>query len=1530
MQQLKQIRPLSVNTDIDELLMKDTEARFLKNYRIGINVNDNLNTGTGDGAPQGSNFGKGTAIQSSTPAAAGLVLPEGKNQCIGSYECQETNELYWFNWNSNGNHGVYRLNGKDATAQVVYVNSCLNFSNDPKNSLDNRVYLKVVYGTNDEGIREITAKYLLFTDGNDVQHWIDVETSIATDGFNPLTFPYFAPVPPHFNSCDLISYNIIPPFFCPTWTIVPFTNTDAGKNNSLLNKSTQFAYQFIYRDGRTSVLSPDSVNLYINGNGCSELNTNNPRCADVVIGAGNSMVEKIRILFRNCGGNFFLYDTVDKYEKCATGAFYTRKISLPGYDPVTNTFVYRYCGDKECSLFSVTDAIRVQNDIPLKSYVLTPIGNSILLVNNLYGFDNFPCETLNNITATTSIATPVQGICVSKTVTIKVMATSAGTPIVLGQPDGDVVYSFISSPNIRIDYNAGYTHVANKKGLIGYLAGTPYATVGTQYVIDTAGVKTKVDILNFYDNNVHNSIGNVFAAGSYYATEFIFVVPAGNYVFRLASATTTLEDVDYQQTSTYVTSVANVRQMNPSNNHVLEVDNEDYTVKEILINACDGDVDVFAQQDHKMLIIRPPQLTNTTREKLFFGYVTDTDKVDKKGQELLNYIVNEGYPETIISGIFTDHNGFYFISVRNGGANNAEVQFWGEYNCEMTFQANAIIQTHVGRRAKGQKIFEVNLNIASVNAGVYKECNEVKVLGKIIDSSGNGVSGVNVVVTRGGSTLTNSAGEFTLKVHKGNARGIPNYLGVTILDYIVFNSIGGCAILSADCTCIPMQQYIQPPSNCSCTVPRIYPVTITRTVRYVSTAANSLKGGGRYGLAIVGRDGSGHQGFANNFTYVNVPTFLQTGVFQPTILTWSVTDDFVLPDWVKYVSFYRTKNLNFDTYIQWVGDKIQYLNARGEIILTTDEAVRAKITIQSLLDFNLQNNFATTVGYQFVPGDILRIYDNGDGELFKVDASNSFMDYPVLGSTFGQSITQSSTINNVVTTETLTGNSFIIAYDKRLNALKDKCSFWIEILRPHQCEDREIYYEICGTYAVENGKIAGGVKTGVLNTWDTYFQNRLIRPLDCAAKTFAHPFESNAITDFWGSGCDSNGRITVIDENAEQKWFGDDAIKSDDFANEGRINGLGTFRELNRKNFSGQDWGPIIAAHAERSIVCFICQNDWFLSDFNMNFLRTTPDGLIIANLDTNLGQPHQKVGYTWGCEFEDNATIIFDDGVAIWADRKNAGVVLMDYRGAGDISAQNNKSYFVTKFRQVIQANEALAPGQYLSNLTDIVAVKDPKNKEYIITFRPRRNNSADLTSFVNDERETHVDHQETFAFNLEQQEWVRFLGYTPEHYGVLRHSITGIEMITFANGLPYFMNNNSERTFDTFYGIETDQVITAPVNIDPAKVKIFQSVTVESNNMPYFLDLIFTDDVNSFSYVPLAYWQKREGIWYTELQRNMNTYPTSIKNDQVLSMLVDGKRIFGTFVMLRFVRDPNQRNGYNELNNIWMRFTGSERSES
>ncbi|MFX1709066.1 carboxypeptidase-like regulatory domain-containing protein [Chitinophaga sp. CC14] len=1522
-QQLSKIRPLYVNTDTDELLLKPEEARYLKNYRIAVNENDNISTGTGDGsAGEGMNFGAGTPLSSSVPAAPDLELPAGINRCINCFECQETGEIYWFNWNSNGDHGIYRLNGLTGRAEQVYRKALLNFSIDPKYTLNNRVFLKVVYDSDDAANRNVRAKYLLFTDGLNWHRYLDVGTAIATDSFNSDLYPYFKMRGPHADETELINLCVSPPFFCPQLDLVPFNaTTDRGKNNNLANKSLQFAYQYIYQDGRSSVFSPYSANLYVGAGGCQELNAGSPRCVRLTLDAGGPMVEQIRIFFRNCGNDWYIYETIDKYEKCTENIpFYERAVSLDGYNEDSNTFTYLFCGDKECAIFSSEDAIRVQNDLPLKSFALTPVGDSLLAANNLYGYDNLDCNSLKNVTL--QVVKPGDDVegpppCIPKKVKISAYITVRGGPIV--NIENNVAFVEPGLNGIQYD-GAMEQNFKNRTGFIGYMAGTPFATIGENYKMNADGTMEKMGILNWEDGNVRNAVKEIFKAGGFFVQRFDFTLDAGIYIFRVASQNSLISDVDYQRTSTYIYGQATVVQMSYIDLSFfgfadLVVKDIDYQVKELVIDARAGDVDTYKDMNKRVLDFRIPFCFGETRSKALVGYILDTADAGNRPIEMMQYIVDEGFPETIRSGWFTDHNGFYFTSVQRGGAQNANVVFWGSIECGYRDRNHYFLRTSWGKRPRGQWLFRQDIAWKTALGQGYKECNQVAVKGKVVDENGSGVAGVSVTITRGGSTITNAAGEFNLKVHQPNHRQDGGHT-----DQIIFASLGGCPVATAgDCTPLAPVPYI-PPSVCICPNETVYPVDIEIKIKYLNGSAAGLKGGGRYGIAIVGRDESGRQGFANNVGYVDIPTFLETGAFTPVTVSWKATDDFLLPSWVKWLSFYRTKNLNHATFLQWVGDKIEYINARGEKLENADEAVRARIYITSLFDWNKQNNFSTTVGYQFVRGDVLRIYDNGDGDLFKVDGENAFMDFPILGTNFNETFTGTD-----VPDQTTDPRSFIVGYDKRLNTLKDHCSFWIEILRPHACEERELYFEICGSIPVINGKLQ--VTGGVLSTWDTYYQYRQIHPEGCAFKTFNHPFESPSISDFWGANCENLGRVTVTDAQAQQLWYGDDVIKSDDFVNEGRVNGLGTWREKNRKNFKGQDWGAIVAIHAERSIVCFVCQNDWFLTDYNMNYIRATPQGLVLANLENNLSDPHQKAGSTYGCEFEDNASIIFDDGIGIWADRKNNNIVMMDYRNATDLAAIDNKSYFTEKFRHVTQYNSLLPPERYLSDLIEITACKDPKNSEYVISFRPRRGHSDAVMDFINNERETKVPHQETFAYNLEQGKWTGWRAYTPEHYGVLRYSSTAKEMIAFVSGRPYFMNSGRSGLYNNFFGVQTDQVITGIFNFDPSKIKIFQSLAVESNAVDYFVDKIITNERNSFSYIPQAYWKRKEGVWYSELQRDMNSYPDP--NKPVVSMLADGKRIFGTYALVRLVRNTNSREVYNELSNIWMRFSFSERSE-
>lgn len=121
-----------VVTDNDESLLKVGESPYIKGYRIAFNKNANTQNGSGADISLGNNLGVGTPIQANSKISLNIFLPEGKNKCIGTRDFVETNELYYFNYNSNGVHGIYRIDGRTMNQQIVYLGSCLNFQNKSK------------------------------------------------------------------------------------------------------------------------------------------------------------------------------------------------------------------------------------------------------------------------------------------------------------------------------------------------------------------------------------------------------------------------------------------------------------------------------------------------------------------------------------------------------------------------------------------------------------------------------------------------------------------------------------------------------------------------------------------------------------------------------------------------------------------------------------------------------------------------------------------------------------------------------------------------------------------------------------------------------------------------------------------------------------------------------------------------------------------------------------------------------------------------------------------------------------------------------------------------------------------------------------------------------------------------------------------------------------------------------------------------------------------------------------------------------
>lgn len=233
-------------------------------------------------------------------------LPDnGTNICIGSYFDQVNQLIYFFNYNSQGNHGIYKLEVNTETITKVFlcntdsISDVLNFdANYPVHSV------ALVYRDQGQG------NLLYWTDGYNAPKYLNVDTvsTLAPFTSDMLTAAKNAPLAPPSG--------------------VYGSNSNVTTNN-LRKKLFRFSYRWVYENGEKSTFSPiSSVPLPIDGYNpnVSNSSTQNNYIA-VQVYSGGTDCKSIEIVgqvnISNIWSDFFLIDTLVLSEyNIPTNSFY--------------------------------------------------------------------------------------------------------------------------------------------------------------------------------------------------------------------------------------------------------------------------------------------------------------------------------------------------------------------------------------------------------------------------------------------------------------------------------------------------------------------------------------------------------------------------------------------------------------------------------------------------------------------------------------------------------------------------------------------------------------------------------------------------------------------------------------------------------------------------------------------------------------------------------------------------------------------------------------------------------------------------------------------------------------------------------------------------------------------------------------------------------------------------------------------------------------------------------------------------------
>lgn len=355
-----------MNTDMSPKLLGEGMYLNLQNARVGVSE---------DGRNGRIENVRGT-LEATTWTA--LIPSIGTNISLGSATDDANKRIIGFNYNSNGNHGIYCFEKNTGTAYIVILSSQvvggLNFN--PAFRIDRNA--RVVNGL------------LYFTDGSENgERKINIDAGIKLNHgtYSTTAQSYIAPIP--FSEITLIKP---PPALAPSMQ----KNLDSSfANNFIAADSFSFALQYIYNDNERSVIGAYSPASRLN-----KADSPNNRIT-VQMNVGEQVpatVQVVRLVVRS-GNVAFVTKTWDR--KVAAEA-----AQITAHNAGTTALSYNFYNDSTGEFIPQGDILKPFDSVPRSSKTLEFAKDRIFLGNNKDGYNS---PTVTSLTHTLNSA-PVSAV----------------------------------------------------------------------------------------------------------------------------------------------------------------------------------------------------------------------------------------------------------------------------------------------------------------------------------------------------------------------------------------------------------------------------------------------------------------------------------------------------------------------------------------------------------------------------------------------------------------------------------------------------------------------------------------------------------------------------------------------------------------------------------------------------------------------------------------------------------------------------------------------------------------------------------------------------------------------------------------------------------------------------------------------------------------------------------------------------------------------------------------------------------------
>lgn len=1462
----QKLLPQAINIDLYPGLMPPHAARFIKGLVYEL---EDTSTATNT---QNSATGAFKPIQSVVRYINDLVLPDEPedNFPIGHLDVKETREVYVFVHNRNENHTIYRINGNSATYDIVYQGPELRFSLNPEHFIhEGGAYLKIIFVTDPDTGEKKRRSFLFFVLGNDHLRFICVEDSIDTQSFDASIFPYFQG---NYDKFILTSASVPTPTGCIGIEEIPLTDTTVVKNNNLLFNTWQFRLMYVDVWGRPSEHGQISDMYFPGGGDCVSQSSNIPRCLNLTFDAPPPHIDKIQVEYRNCNDQqWYIDETLELYVGSNLGEWWLRPRNPDvDYNGSNNTITHEFCKEGKCQPVSPAETSRLYNPIPDPQSV-EYIGSFTGVGNNKEGFLPFSKELKDKIKfvvdAPETALTTIQSFG-NIEILIEIYNPFRDENAVIFFDDNKywfawVIFGIVQPITRPVNYGQFFAN-PEQKGFGVYLEGVNSYVITEQYSLDSSGNFEKVTDFTRFDTSK-----------KYFQKAVFNNVPRGRYVVRIFSHEANPANLSIDQlkkTSTYTAGTFGFNILSPSSpvNHSMQVSE----AKELIVDICQQDYNSI--NDNKILVIWDFSANDNAVEE---GYVYNTNDATQSqhGIELLE--LSAGAAAKFSK--YTDHNGWYFVA---SPTNRFRFQIYGYCGCNKIELADGRAGTSSQRYRDD---FFLN-NVTSCPNYESQDCNHIIVTGKVLLCDSNiGVPGISVTLTRGRSAVTDGNGEFSIIAYD-------DVLNPTRNDSLYFNT-SKCPYTNCEGECIaPLSVTINKCITCE------ERVTEVQTTFVIFRTAKGLLSGGVYPGGVTGWDEMDRPTFVQPLVNITIPSVYETHLFSPSTLRVTIDPTAVFPSNIKYITFWLGEESSIEKYITWIVDSFEFIDNTG--LENNDAPTQIKINYASLIEYNQQNNFNTTVSWSFiaestnmpVTADKVQFLLNGDGSFFEKNIT-ALIKYDQAG------------------------QYFLINYTDDLKDLKENAI--IRLIRPKVCDTQQPYFEFCVRVDIVNG--AATINEFLLNAFDTYYVPRQIPvPVEIGEEEIIQnrligvPFEHNSPSDFWGEGCKNIGRVNTDNPYETVLYKQNQIALSGALSDNGQLNFLCYFDSAKKHSFNETGINGIVGLLFYPGILLVIGQANNFLVGFGDNLLRTNEDGTVqVGSIANSFGKPTIKTSGNYGCLLFDKMTISRHENLIQWLDSSRATVVQHNYKVAVQVTRNDASmgipggidSWIRPKIKAVQEYNRLNGNTRYFHGIIN------PVNMKYFIS-----DFIIGSQEFVNHERDYNIEIPETLSFNTETKLWEGAHPFTPQMFAHLQGEKSAQQLFSFVNAVPYKHYSNANVGYGTVYGEKVNRVFEVVAVLEGMNKKRFNAISLYCKQSQYFCDRALTENSQQTRML-LSAWLQAEYGWHTSFLCDLNTPPDANRPKQTGELVIfEGNVMYGNYVIIRLIGDPAKDDQYSELEGI------------